>query len=315
MTVIESARVVFAGTPEFAVPSLTALAAAGASVDLVLTQPDRPAGRGRVLTAPPVKQAAAKLGLSIRQPERLGGPAELKALGPRPDLLVAVAYGLILPEWLLDWPRIAPINVHASLLPRWRGAAPIQHAILAGDAESGVSIMRMTRGLDRGPVYAARSTPIGARETASALGDRLSRLGAELLVTVVPEILAGRLTALPQDEAAACYAGKIEKRQAPLHWTASAIELERQVRAFSDWPVASATLGDGRRLRVWEAEALALESARAPGSVVAATGRGIDVATGDGVLRLTKIQPPGGRIMSAAAYLAAHSLAGSVFVA
>jgi methionyl-tRNA formyltransferase len=319
MNAIESARIAFAGTPDFAVPSLEALATAGAALGPVFTQPDRRAGRGRELTASPVKQAARRLGLSVLQPERFDDPAALRQYGDAPDLLVVVAYGLLLPQWVLDWPAVAAVNVHASLLPRWRGAAPIQHAILAGDSETGVSIMRMTRGLDRGPVYATRATPIGPRETGSSLHDRLAGLGAGLLVEVLPDILSRRLAPEPQDDAGASYAGKIEKRHAALDWSLPAVELERRVRAFNAWPVADARVDDGRRLRIWEAEAAEAEAAKAPvagpaGAILTASATGIEVATGSGVLRLNRIQPPGGKVMSSAAYLAAHSLSGCRFV-
>jgi methionyl-tRNA formyltransferase len=309
----EAARIAFAGTPAFAVPSLMRLIDSGARIERVLTQPDRPAGRGRALHASPVKQAAVQHGIEVQQPERLDAAARLALADDRPDLLVVVAYGLILPQWMLDWPSIAAVNVHASLLPRWRGAAPIQHAILAGDAETGVSLMRMTRGLDAGPVYGQAATPIGPAETAGELHDRLAELGADLIVGMLPAILAGSAAATPQPATGSSYAPKIDKHDAPLDFGQPARVLERRVRGFNPWPVAEALYGDGRRLRVWQAVALDAEVDAAPGTVIAATQTGIDVATGQGVLRLTSIQPPGGRAMSAAAYLAAHSLAGVAF--
>jgi methionyl-tRNA formyltransferase len=192
------ARIAFAGTPEFAVPALRALAASGARVPLVLTQPDRPAGRGRRLAASPVKAAALDLGIEVLQPPTLRVPGMLERLGPAPDLLVVVAYGLLLPRGVLAWPRLGCVNVHASLLPRWRGAAPIQHALLAGDSTTGVSLMRMDEGLDTGPVYARRETPIGGSDTAADLHDRLAALGADLLARALPALLAGELRAQPQ---------------------------------------------------------------------------------------------------------------------
>jgi methionyl-tRNA formyltransferase len=307
-------KIAFAGTPEFAVPVLERLCAGGALVDPVLTQPDRPAGRGRVPTASPVKHAAAARGLRIEQPERLADPSQLERLGPRPDLLVVVAYGLLLPQWALDWPRIAAVNLHASLLPRWRGASPIQQAILAGDAHTGVSLMRMTAGLDRGPVYAAAETPIEPRETAGALHDRLAVLGADLLAEALPDLVAGSLVPRPQNEAAACYARKIEKADAQLDWHAPAAVLARRVRAFNPWPVAESALSDGRRLRIHAAEPIDAESAEPPGTIVAMSPRGIDVATGAGTLRLERVQPPSGRVMDVAAYLAGQRLDGVTFV-
>jgi methionyl-tRNA formyltransferase len=310
------ASIAFAGTPEFAVPSLRAIVATGASVPLVLTQPDRPAGRGRHLTPSAVKVAALALGLTVAQPVTLRDPGLLKALGEPPDLMVVIAYGLLLPRGLLSWPRLGCINLHASLLPRWRGAAPIQHALLAGDASTGISVMQMDAGLDTGPVHLLRATPIEALETAGELHDRLSILAAEALTLALPALLAGTSVATPQRDELATSAPKIAKDDARLDWHAPAVDLERRVRAFNPWPVAEARLSDGRRLRVWEAAALADAGPTAPPGAIVAVGRtGIDVATGVGVLRLLKVQPPSARAMTAAAYLAAHSLTGARFVA
>jgi methionyl-tRNA formyltransferase len=311
---IETARVVFAGTPDFAVPALQQLIDAGAKISLVLTQPDRHAGRGRRLTESPVKQLARANDIEVRQPAVLDETFRLSLPPERPDVLVVAAYGLLLPEWLLDWPTVAPVNIHASLLPRWRGAAPIQLAIAAGDEETGISIMRMTPGLDCGPVYSRRATPIGARETAGQLSERLAAMGGELLIEALPGILASNLEPEAQDEARATHAPKIRKADAVLDWSLSAVELERRVRAFNPWPVAETRFADGERLRVWQAEAVAGHSKARPGSVLAAEGDGIDVATADGILRLKRVQAPGKREMSAAAWLAAHDLGGVVFV-
>jgi methionyl-tRNA formyltransferase len=305
------ARIAFAGTPNFAVPALKAIVATGARVPLVLTQPDRPAGRGRRLTASPVKQLALSLRLPLTQPESLRGSVEPP--GERPDLMVVIAYGLLLPRRWLEWPIKGCINLHASVLPRWRGAAPIQRAVLAGDAETGVSVMQMDSGVDTGPVHLTRSTPIGPRETAGALHDRLAVLAAEALREALPRVLAGTSRPEPQREELATLAPKIAKSEARLDWREPAISLERRVRAFDPWPVAEAHLSDGRRLRVFEAAAVAEPSAPA-GTIVAARRSGIDVATGDGVLRLLKVQPPSGRVMDAEAYLAAHPLSGVQFV-
>jgi methionyl-tRNA formyltransferase len=307
------ARIAFAGTPAFAVPALRGLVAAGATVPLVLTQPDRPAGRGRQLTASPVKNLALELGLPLAQPATLRAPTELPS-GERPDLMVVVAYGLKLPRSWLEWPRRGCINLHASLLPRWRGAAPIQRAVLAGDAETGISVMQMDAGLDTGPVHLERATRIGARETAGELHDRLAALAAEALLEALPRVLDGTSAPTPQDDSRATLAPKIAKSEAALDWRAPAVRLERQVRAFCPWPVAEAHLTDGRRLRVFAAEALAGPVDSTPGTIVAAGRHGIDVATGDGVLRLRKIQPPSGRVMEASAYLGAHSIDGAAFV-
>jgi len=308
------ARIAFAGTPQFAVPTLEALLASGAEVGLVLTQPDRPAGRGRQVAASPVKVAAAARGLRIAQPQTLRSTHALEDLGPAPDLLVVVAYGLLLPVEMLAWPRLGCVNLHASLLPRWRGAAPIQHALLARDATTGVSLMRVERGLDTGAVYLARSTLIGARETAGELHDRLATLAAQTLADALPGLLAGELSPTPQQESSATHAPKITKADAVLDWRCSALELDARVRAFDPWPVAETRLDDGTRLRVWRAEPLEAPTAARPGAVIGAGAAGIDVATGAGVLRLTKVQPPSGRVMAASAYLAAHSLDGAAFV-
>jgi methionyl-tRNA formyltransferase len=309
------ARIAFAGTPEFAVPSLRAIVELGATVPLVLTQPDRPAGRGRRLTASPVKRAALDLGLTLTQPATLRGPTVLPDVGERPDLMVVIAYGLLLPRALLDWPRRGCINLHASILPRWRGAAPIQRAVLAGDATTGISVMQMDAGLDTGSVHLVRSTAIGRRETAGELHDRLAVLAADALLAALPEVLRGRSTPKPQRNELATAAPKIAKAEAALDWRASAAELERRVRAFTPWPVAEARLDDGRRLRVWDATDLEGAGPSAPpGTIVAAGRAGIDVVTGNGVLRLRKIQPPSGRVMDVEAYLAAHSLDGAAFV-
>jgi methionyl-tRNA formyltransferase len=314
MTSSSQPTVAFAGTPEFAVPSLDALASIGANVSLVLTQPDRPAGRGRKLTASPVKQAALARGYAVDQPVALDDAGRMPGWGEPPDLMLVVAYGLLLPDWLLAWPRRGCINLHASLLPRWRGAAPIQHAILAGDAETGVSIMQMERGLDTGPVFAMRSTHIGARETAGQLHDRLAELGRGLLEESLPAILAGELVAVPQDGAAASYAGKLSKRDAPLDWRCSAVELERRVRAFNPWPVAETVLQDGRRLRIWAARARENDSGgEPPGTVIDGGSCGIVVATGSGSLCLETVQAPGGKAMPADRFLQANSLTGQSF--
>ncbi len=307
------ARIAFAGTPDFAVPALRAVVATGARVPLVLTRPDRPAGRGRRLTAPPVKQAALELGLPLGQPATLRAPTDLP-LGERPDLMVVVAYGLLLPRKWLDWPRLGCINLHGSLLPRWRGAAPIQRAVLAGDSQTGISVMQMDEGLDTGPVHLARATPIGARETAGELHDRLAALAAETLVEALTGVLHGTSVPTPQDAALATLAPKIAKSEAILDWRDPAVQLERRVRAFNPKPVAEARLSDGRRLRVFEAEAVAAQPRAAAGTIVGVGRAGIEVATGDGVLRLIKVQPPSGRVMDAEAYLAAHSVSGVAFV-
>jgi methionyl-tRNA formyltransferase len=300
-------RVVFAGTPDFAVPCLRACIDSGATVAAVYTQPDRPAGRGRKLAASPVKQAAQDAGLPVEQPLSLKDPAAQQRLaGHAPDLLVVVAYGLILPQAVLDIPPLGGWNVHASLLPRWRGAAPIQRAIAAGDRETGVCLMQMQAGLDTGPVLLTRRTPIEAQDTGGRLHDRLARLGAEVLAEGLARALADDLpVATPQPEAGVTYAHKLDKAEAVLDVTRPAIELERTVRAFDPWPVAVADVA-GDRLRVWAASAIPRDRPAAPGEVIGAGPQGLDIACGEGALRLRSVQRAGGRRVAIADYLNAR---------
>ncbi|HEX5304885.1 MAG TPA: methionyl-tRNA formyltransferase [Dyella sp.] len=300
-------RIVFAGTPEFSVPCLAACRASGAEVVAVYTQPDRPAGRGRKLTPSPVKQAALDAGIAVEQPESLKDPAAREQLAAyAPDLMVVVAYGLILPRKVLAIPRLGCWNVHASLLPRWRGAAPIQRAILAGDSESGVDLMQMEAGLDTGPVLLERRTPIQPDDTGGSLHNRLSQLGAEVLAEGLKRVLAGEsLTPEPQAEAGVTYAHKLDKAAARLDFSRSARELERQVRAFDPWPVAEAAIA-GETLRVWSARAFEIAHHAAPGSVLAAGRDGIDVACAEGALRITALQRAGGKRIAAVDYLNAR---------
>lgn len=289
-------RLVFAGTPDFAVPSLHACLASGADVVAVYTQPDRPAGRGRKLAPSPVKQAALAAGLAVEQPETLrDAVARAQLAAHAPDLIVVVAYGLILPKSVLALPRLGCWNVHASLLPRWRGAAPIQRAILAGDAETGVDLMQMEAGLDTGPVLLERRTPIAADDTGGSLHDRLAELGADVLAEGLARVRRGEvLVSTPQPADGVTYAHKLDKAEARLDWNEPAVALARKVRAFDPWPVAEAEI-HGERMRIWSAEPVAASVTAAPGSLVATHRDAIDVATGEGLLRIHELQRDGGR--------------------
>ncbi|WP_300616061.1 methionyl-tRNA formyltransferase [Dokdonella sp.] len=289
-------RLVFAGTPDFAVPCLRACLASGAEVVAAYTQPDRPAGRGRRLAPSPVKQAALAAGIAVEQPETLRDEAARARLAAyAPDLIVVVAYGLILPKSVLAIPRLGCWNVHASLLPRWRGAAPIQRAILAGDAETGVDLMQMEAGLDTGPVLLEKRTAIAADDTGGTLHDRLAALGADVLAEGLSAVLRGEtLAAAPQPAEGVTYAHKLDKAEAKLDWSDSAAALARKVRAFDPWPVAEAEI-HGERVRLWSAEAVVETTSAAPGTLVATHRDAIDVATGDGLLRIRELQRDGGR--------------------
>jgi methionyl-tRNA formyltransferase len=298
-------RVVFAGTPEFAVPCLQALLGGGRPPLAVFTQPDRRAGRGQQEVASPVKRLAESAGIPVLQPLTLRDAAvqaELRAL--QPDLMVVVAYGLILPPKVLAIPRHGCWNVHASLLPRWRGAAPIQRAVEAGDAETGVCLMQMERGLDTGPVLLRQATPIDPRETAGELHDRLARLGAEVLRDGIGLLRAGLLPqAVAQPEQGITHAHKLDKAEAKLDLGQPAELLARKVRAYSPWPVAEAVIG-GERLRIHAAEAV--QGAGAPGSVLQAAQSRLEIACGEGALRLLRVQREGGRVVDVADFLNAR---------
>lgn len=291
-------NLVFAGTPDFAARHLQALLNAGHNVIAVYTQPDRPAGRGKKLTPSPVKVAAEQAGLPVYQPQSLRderAQAELAALGA--DLMVVVAYGLILPQVVLDTPRLGCINVHGSLLPRWRGAAPIQRAIWAGDANTGVTIMQMDQGLDTGAMLHKASLPIAAHDTSASLYDKLAELGPQALLHTLEQLANGSAVAEPQNDAEANYAEKLSKEEARIDWTLPAEQLARCVRAFNPWPVSYFMVGE-HNIKLWQAEALTETTRAAPGTIVAAGKAGIDVATGQGVLRLLSLQPPGKKAMS-----------------
>ncbi len=299
-------RIVFAGTPEFAVSSLRA-AARHHEVVAVYTQPDRPAGRGRGLAPSPVKLEAVARGIPVYQPESLKDEAAQQQLRDlQPDLMVVVAYGLILPKAVLAIPTHGCWNVHASLLPRWRGAAPIQRAIQAGDATTGVCLMQMEAGLDTGPVLLHQELPIAATDTGGQLHDKLAELGAQVLSDGLGLLRAGiKPIARPQPEQGVTYAHKLDKAEARLDWAQNADALARTVRAFNPWPIAEATLA-GERVRIHGAVALDLAHGQAPGTVLAASRDGIDIACGQGALRLRTLQREGGKAITAADYLNAR---------
>ncbi|MGE6334036.1 methionyl-tRNA formyltransferase [Stenotrophomonas sp. NPDC077659] len=299
-------RIVFAGTPEFAVSSLRA-AARHHEVVAVYTQPDRPAGRGRGLAPSPVKLEAVARGIPVYQPETLKDPAAQQQLRDlQPDLMVVVAYGLILPKAVLNIPTHGCWNVHASLLPRWRGAAPIQRAIQAGDASTGVCLMQMEAGLDTGPVLLHQELPIAATATGGDLHDQLAERGAQVLSDGLGLLRAGiKPIARPQPEQGVTYAHKLDKAEAKLDWAQDAQALARTVRAFNPWPIAEAQLA-GERVRIHGAVALDLAHGQAPGTVLAAGREGIDIACGQGALRLRVLQREGGKAITAADYLNAR---------
>lgn len=293
-------KLIFAGTPDFAARHLAALLSSDHEVVAVYTQPDKPAGRGQKLTASPVKELALAHDLPVYQPASLRNEeaqAELAALGA--DLMVVVAYGLILPKVVLDTPRLGCINVHGSLLPRWRGAAPIQRSIWAGDAETGVTIMQMDVGLDTGAMIRKVSCPIAFDETSTSLYDKLAELGPQALVDTLNAMAAGESRAEEQDDALANYAQKLSKEEARIDWSMEAVAIERCIRAFNPWPISWFEVAD-QTIKVWQAEVIDQDHGQTAGTLLKADKQGIDIATGKGVLRLLALQPPGKKAMSAA---------------
>jgi len=295
-------RIVFAGTPALAATALQALIDARFDIALVLTQPDRAAGRGLHLSASAVKQQAARHGLQIAQPPSLRSEAIVASLrASNAQAMVVAAYGLILPPGVLEVFPGGCVNIHASLLPRWRGAAPIQRALLAGDPETGISIMRMEQGLDTGPVYCSRTLPILADDSAGSLEGRLAALGAQCIVETLPRIAEGTLTALPQPKEGVTYAHKISKQEAVIDWKHDAAAIERQVRAFNPAPGASSALGN-ELIKIWHARA-GDEGAGTPGEILYFAPDGIEVACGKGTLKIMELQKAGARRMSAADFI------------
>ncbi len=301
-------RIIFAGTPAFAAETLKALIDTEHDVCAVYTQPDRPAGRGRKLTASPVKQVALEHNIPVEQPLNFKTDDAVQTLAAyQADLMIVVAYGLLLPQVVLDTPKLGCINVHASLLPRWRGAAPIQRAILAGDKESGVCIMQMEAGLDTGPVLAEARCPITNEDTAQMLHDRLAILGAAILVETLSDIEQRQKQAKPQNDALSTYASKLDKKEADIDWQAPAQDILRKINAFNPWPVAQTHWHDDV-FRIWQAELVDEQTLQTAGEIVKVTKAGIDVATSNGILRITELQMPGKRAMSVQDFLNANSM-------
>ncbi len=311
----ESKRIIFAGSPEFAVPALQALVDSGHRLIAVLTQPDRPAGRGRKIRVSPVKAHAMNLGIDVLQPASLSGGDEQQQLRSlQPDLMVVVAYGLLLPGNILDIPAAGCINLHASLLPRWRGAAPIQSAILNGDQTTGISLMKMDEGLDTGPVFSKKVMTIDPEETAGELHDRLAQLGADLLTESLDDLLDGQISPVPQSEKGASYAGRINKSDALIDWQQTAQCIHNQIRAYNPWPVAH-TLLEGEIMRCWASalpspddNAMNKDPGIEPGTVISTGPEGIDVQAGVGIIRLLSVQMPGRKKMTAANFLNGHNV-------
>lgn len=298
-------RIIFAGTPQFAVPSLLALLHSNHTVCAVYTQPDRKAGRGRKLQKSPVKLVALEHEIDVYQPVSLkDAEAQAQLMALQADLMIVVAYGLLLPKTVLKIPRLGCINVHASLLPRWRGAAPIQRALLAGDTVTGITLMQMDAGLDTGAMLQCESCDIDPSDTGQTLHDRLAEMGAQMLANAIDDI--ENLPAVAQDGSQATYAKKLEKTEAQLDWQESAVVLERKVRAFNPWPIAFADLFN-QTLRIWDAQVLPATPTTEPvGSIIRCQRDGIDVVTSDGILRLLKVQRAGGKPLMVSDFLNAH---------
>ena len=302
-----SFKIIFAGTPDFAASALTALIDSKHEVVAVYTQPDRPAGRGRKLRTSPVKEAALKHDIPVLQPESLKDTAAQETLSAfNADVMIVAAYGLILPQAVLDIPRLGCLNIHASLLPRWRGAAPIQRAIAAGDKKSGITIMLMNAGLDTGDILQLTSCPISNKDTGGDLHDRLAEMGAKAILETLDILDSDKFSATAQDNSQATYAHKIDKSEAIINWQNSATEIERLIRAFNPWPVAFSYIKD-KTLRIWQAEVLPENSSLEAGTVVRGDKNGIDISCGEGALRILKLQPSGSKAMDVASFMNGHA--------
>jgi len=308
-----SFKIIFAGTPEFAATNLSELIHSPHEICAVLTQPDRPAGRGRKLTPSPVKQLAVANNIQVLQPTSLKNDTVVESLlrDMQADIMVVVAYGLILPKTILDLPKYGCLNVHASILPRWRGAAPIQRAILAGDSETGVTIMQMDEGLDTGRMLLKKMTPIENSDTTQSLHNRLADIGAAALIECLDQLGVYLDQAQQQDEQSATYASKINKADGLIDWQHDATEIHNKIRGFNPWPIAY-TEYDNKKLRIWEAEVLTGVADQTPGKVIAESKQGIDVACGKGVLRIMKLQLPGGKPLIAREFINAHCLTNTI---
>lgn len=301
-------RIIYAGTPGFAVPALQALIDSPHAVVAVYTQPDRPAGRGRKLRASPVKELALQHDIPVEQPDSLRNPVAQQDLATyEADVMIVAAYGLILPQAVLDMPRLGCLNIHGSLLPRWRGAAPIQRSIMVGDQETGVTIMQMNAGLDTGDMLLKKAIPITDQDTSASLHDQLAELGAVALLEVLEGLSSGAIKAEAQDESLVTYAEKLTKAEAVIDWSQPAEVISRQIRGLNPWPVAQ-TSHQCQPLRIWMAQSLNAHQAVNPGTVVLEGPEGIDVATGDGLLRVTRLQLPGGKPLDARDFLNGRSL-------
>lgn len=293
-------RIIFAGTPDFAAKHLQALINSDHQVIAVLTQPDRPAGRGNKLTASPVKQLAVEHDIAVYQPATLKNEEHQKIIRDlNADIMIVVAYGLILPQAVLDMPKLGCLNVHGSLLPRWRGAAPIQRACWSGDHETGVTIMQMDAGLDTGDMLFKVICPITTDDTSASLYDKLAEIGPKALLETLAGIVSGQITPEKQDESLVTYAEKLSKQEAKLDWQLSASQLERDIRAFNPWPVSYFQI-NGEMVKVWQANVIPQNSHQTPGTILQANKDGIQIATAEGIINLTQLQPAGKKPMSAA---------------